>query len=126
MNKKNIGILVLLIVITGVILVIIGNSIATNESSALREQEVDGLVFKNANIEYTEGITTFTVEVENTLDDMNLKYININFKDENDNSTRLIGYIGEGIKSKETKLIKASIDKDITNSIDIIYSINKD
>jgi len=125
-NFKTVVTLFSLFVVSGVLLILAGRSLGDSNSTILREQEVDGLVFKNATIEYVEGITTFTVEVENTLEDMNLRYININFKDENDNITRLVGYIGDSIKSKETKLVVASVDKDITNSIDITYSINKD
>jgi len=125
-NFKTVVTLFSLFVVSGMLLILAGRSLGDSNSTILREQEVDGLVFKNATIEYVEGITTFTVEVENTLEDMNLRYININFKDENDNITRLVGYIGDSIKSKETKLIVASVDKDITNSIDITYSINKD
>ena len=125
-NFKTVLTLFSLFVVSGVLLILAGKSLGDPNSTILREQEVDGLVFKNATIEYVEGITTFTVEVENTLEDMNLRYIDINFKDENENSTRLVGYIGDSIKSKETKLIVASVDKDITNSIDITYSINKD
>ena len=125
-NFKTVLTLFSLFVVSGVLLILAGRSLGDPNSTILREQEVDGLVFKNATIEYVEGITTFTVEVENTLEDMNLRYININFKDENENSTRLVGYIWDSIKSKETKLIVASVDKDITNSIDITYSINKD
>ncbi len=125
-NFKTVVTLFSLFVVSGMLLILAGRSLGDPNSTILREQEVDGLVFKNATIEYVEGITTFTVEVENTLEDMNLRYININFKDENENSTRLVGYIGDNIKSKETKLIVASVDKDITNSIDITYSINKD
>ena len=125
-NFKTVVTLFSLFVVSGMLLILAGRSLGDPNSTILREQEVDGLVFKNATIEYVEGITTFTVEVENTLEDMNLRYININFKDENENSTRLVGYIGDSIKSKETKLVVASVDKDITNSIDITYSINKD
>ena len=124
MNKKNIGILVLLIVVTGVILVIVGKSIATNESSVLREQEVENLVFKEAEIKYENGISKLEVEVENKGEDLNLKYIDIKVEKENEN-IRLIGYIGEGIKSNETKLIEASVDKDITDITNITYTIVK-
>ena len=124
MNKKNIGILVLLIVITGVILVIIGNSIATNESSVLREQEVESLVFKEAEIKYENGISKLEVEVENKGEDISLKYIDIKVEKENEN-IRLIGYIGDSIRSNETKLIEASVDKDITDITNITYTIVK-
>jgi len=124
MNKRNIGILVLLIVITGVILVIAGKSIATEESSVLRDQEVGNLVFKNAKIEYKEGISKLEVEVENKEKEMNLKYIDITVEKENE-SIRLIGYIGDTIKENETKLIEASVDKDIQDITNITYAIVK-
>ena len=97
-NFKTVVTLFSLFVVSGMLLILAGRSLGDPNSTILREQEVDGLVFKNATIEYVEGITTFTVEVENTLEDMNLRYININFKDENDNITRLVGYIGDNIK----------------------------
>ena len=124
MNKKNIGILVLLIVVTGVILIIVGKSIATKDSSVLREQEVENLVFKEAEIKYENGISKLEVEVENKGEDLNLKYIDIKVEKENEN-IRLIGYIGDSIKSKETKLIEASVDQDITDITNITYTIVK-
>ena len=114
-----------LVIITGVLLIAAGKSLGDPNSTILRDQEVDGLVFKNATIEYENEITTFTVEVENTGSVLNLRYINIDFKDENNSSTRLIGYIGDSIESNETNLITASVDKNITNSTDIVYSIEK-
>jgi len=124
MKNKNIWILVLLIVITGFLLVVIGKSIATEESSILREQEVGSLVFKNAKLDYENGISKLEVEVENKGEDLNLKYIDIIVEEENIN-TRLIGYIGESIKKEETKIITASVDKDITKATNITYGIVK-
>jgi hypothetical protein len=46
-------------------------------------------------------------------------------KDDKDNSDTLIGYIGDSIESNETKIITASIDKDITESKSLEYIINK-
>ena len=124
MKNKNIWILVLLIVIAGFLLVVIGKSMATEESSILREQEVGSLVFKNAKLDYENGISKLEVEVENKGEDLNLKYIDIIVEEENIN-TRLIGYIGESIKKEETKIITASVDKDITKATNITYGIVK-
>ena len=124
MKNKNIWILVLLIVITGFLLVVIGKSMATEESSILREQEVGSLVFKNAKLDYENGISKLEVEVENKGEDLNLKYIDIKVEKENEN-IRLIGYIGDSIKSNETKLIEASVDQDITDITNITYTIVK-
>ena len=53
------------------------------------------------------------------------EYIEIIFTDEKDQEEKLIGYIGEEIKNEETREITASIDKDLTKSTKIKYSIIK-
>jgi hypothetical protein len=114
------------ILVVGILLVVIGNSISTSESTILKNQVVDNLSFENASLEYNNGVSTFKVEVTNdNLDTYNLKYIEINFKDSNDNINKLIGYIGESIASSETKEIVAKVDKDITNSVSLEYVVVK-
>ena len=112
--------------VTGMLLIVIGTSIATPDSAVLRNQEVDNLSFTNASLEYKDDASTFKVEVTNTNQEIyNLKYINIIFTDEADNTNTLLGYIGNEINPNETKTIVASIDKDITNSVNLKYEIVK-
>ena len=127
MNKNTKGLVMSALILgLGILLILIGNSLASTESTILKDQVVDSLSFKNASLEYTNNTSTFTVEVTNTsTDTYNLKYIEISFKDSNNEVSKLIGYIGESITSGETRKITASIDKDITDSISLEYSIVK-
>ncbi len=127
MNKKNIPILsIIFVLVLGVVIYLIGPSVATKDSTILKDQEVEGLTFTNADLNVEKGISTLTVSVTNTnKETYSLNYIEIVVRDEKDNSDTLIGYIGESIDSNETKIITASIDKDITESKSLDYIINK-
>ena len=127
MNKNTKGLIISALVLgLGILLILIGNSLASTETTILRDRVLDNLSFQNATLEYANNTSTFKVEVTNNNSEVyNLKYIEIVLKDENDITTKLIGYIGESINKDETRLITASIDKDITNSISLDYSIVK-
>ena len=127
MNKKNIPILsILLVIVLGVVIYFVGPSVATKESTILKDQEVEGLTFTNANLSVDKGISTLSVSVTNTNKEAySLNYIEIVVKDDKENSNTLIGYIGDTIEPNDTKIITASIDKDITNSTSLEYIINK-
>ena len=102
-------------------------SLSSTESSYLSDQTIDGLSFEKANLEVVNGVSTYTVEVTNDLDkDYSLKNINIVFKDGSGNEIEtLLGYIGDKLEVGETKLIDASIDKELTDIVKIEYVINK-
>ena len=103
-----------------------GSTLADPNSNYLKNQEVDGLAFEDANVVYEDGKTTFTVNVYNYGDEeYSLKTININFRDKDGNMNTLIGYIGDKLKVEEGRQLTASIDKDITNSINLEYVINR-
>ena len=124
-NTRNL-IIVSLVLGLGILLVLIGQSLASSESTILQKQVVEGLSFDEATLEYTNEESIFKVEVtNNNTSTYNLKYIEIKFTDEEGNISKLIGYIGESLEAEETKEIAASIDKDITNSVNLEYSIIK-
>ena len=127
MNKKNIPILsIIFVLVLGVVIYLIGPSVATKDSTILKDQEVEGLTFTNADLNVEKGISTLTVSVTNTnKETYSINYIEIVVRDEKDNSDTLIGCIGETIDPNETKIITASIDKDITESKSLDYIINK-
>ena len=102
-------------------------SLSSTESSYLSDQTIDGLSFEKANFEVVNGVSTYTVEVTNDLDkDYSLKNINIVFKDGSGQEIEtLLGYIGDKLEVGETKLIDASIDKELTDIVKIEYVINK-
>ena len=116
------GLFISLILVVG----LVGISLASPNSTILNDREIEGLKITEANLEYIGNESVYTAKITNTNDNSyNLKYINIDFFNENEEKTTLIGYIGESIEKNETKLIKASIDKDITNSTKLEYSIVK-
>ena len=126
--NKNIKNLVLssFILIVGGIVILLGITLSSRDTTILKNQDIDGLSFTNASLEYTGNTSTFKVEVTNkNSSDYNLKYIEIKFKDSEGKENKLIGYIGNIIESNKSKEIVASIDKDITDSTNLEYSIIK-
>ena len=127
MNKKYIPILsIIIVLVLGVVIYFVGPSVATKDSTILKDQEVEGLTFTNADLNVEKGISTLSVSVTNTNKEAySLNYIEIVVKDDKENSNTLIGYIGDKVEPNDTKIITASIDKDITNSTSLEYIINK-
>jgi len=126
--KENKKLLVLLssLIVVSIVVFIIGRTLADPNTGYLRNQTVEGLSFENANLVYENGITTFTVEVYNESGDIySLKNISINLKAENNDVTTLIGYIGETLEKDEAKYITASIDQDLSSSVNLEYIVNK-
>ena len=126
-NKTLMGLVsAVFVLVVGVVLITVGKSLATTDSSILRNQTVDGLSFENANISCESGVCTFTVDVYNeNKEKYTLKDIDLNFKQSDDSIITLVGYIGSELESEEGRKITASIDKDIESSVDLEYKINK-
>lgn len=98
----------------------------TAKDEYLKDQTVENLLFKNATLIYENGITTFSVEVENTKNsEYTLNTIDVAFSDEQENKTILLGYIGNKLSVGDSKILTASIDKDLTSSVQLSYKINK-
>ena len=123
-NKRTAIILgsVFLVVIVGLI---IGRSFSNPNSGYLRNQTVDGLSFENAALEYKDGVTTFEAKVYNESgSEYTLKTINV-ILDSSSRTTTLTGYIGESLESEEGKILRISIDDDLSDSTKLTYKINK-
>ena len=124
-NRIKLAVICCVVLLIGIAVFLFGTTLAHHDASILRHQVVEGLSFDNATLEYTNE-SKFTVEVTNSnTEAYNLKYIEIIFKDENEEETKLIGYIGETIEAEQTELLTAIVDKDITNSVSLDYSIVK-
>lgn len=109
-----------------IITFIIKSSLANPNQGYLKNQTIDGLSFENARLDYQDGITTFTAEVYNESESSyNLKTINITLSNDKKEENTLVGYIGEVMDVGESKLITASIDKDLTDSVSLKYEIVK-
>ena len=127
-NQKIIGIITIVLFVGVIAFQIIKGTRATDDPGFLKNQTVENLEFSNASLNYENNVSTFSVEVMNTLegDDYNLSTIEIIFKDSEGNKIEnLLGYIGNTIESKEVKVLEASVDKEITNVSSIEYVINK-
>ena len=126
-NKMLMGIAsAVIVLVIGIVLITIGKSLASNDTSLLRTQVVDGLSFENAAISCESGVCTFTVDVYNeNKSTYNLKYIDIEFKQPDNSVITLVGYIGESLDSEEGRKITASIDKNLEDSTGLEYKINK-
>ena len=125
MNKKNIILSIVGVLLVGLVIFIIGKSMATPDSTILKDQEVSGLAFKNANLDIKNGISTLTVNVINEgKEDYSLKTITIRFTMDDD-VVEMIGYVGTNIESGTSKLMTASVDRDLTSSKNLEYVVNK-
>jgi len=126
-KKQKIGILGGLACILLVVLVLsLVPSYSSTESGYLTDQTVSGLSFENAELSINNGVSTYTVDVTNDLEEVySLKTINIVFKDSSGNETVLLGYIGDKLSVSETKIMEASIDIELTDIVSIEYRINK-
>ena len=104
----------------------IGSSLASPDTTILQNKEIEGLKIEEVSLEYDGEASIYTAKITNTNSSTyNLKYIELVFKNEDESINKLIGYIGKNIDSNETKEIKASIDKDITKAISLDYNIIK-
>lgn len=122
-NKIIIGIVSIIICI--VIAIIIKTSFAY-QNDYLKSQTVEGLTFENANINYKEGISTFTAEIYNdTEQEYMLRNIEIEIKKKNEEQVVLKGYIGEILDVNEKRELKVSVDEDLTEIVEVKYKINR-
>ena len=97
------------------------SSVLTSE--LLKDQEVDNLVFSNADLNGNK----LSVEVENNSNEVyTLKTIDVVFKDESGSEiTTLSGYIGNSLNTGDVKRLVVETDEDLSNSYSIEYRINK-
>ena len=123
-NKKTAIILgsIFLVVIAGLI---IRNTLSDPNTGYLRNQTVEGLSMEDASLEYKDGVSTFTANVYNESGDVyNLKTINV-ILESKDKTITLAGYIGETLEKEEGKVLRISIDQDLSDSTKLTYKINK-
>lgn len=113
------------LILGSIVVTVFKNSVAM-DTSLLRNQTVEGISFENAKLDIDSGITTLTADIiNNNLETYNLNYISIVVEDKNHDSDVLIGYIGNSINVNEKKILTARIDKDLSEAVNITYSIIK-
>ena len=93
---------------------------SVNTSEMLKDQEVEGISFKNAKLENNN----LEVEVSSATS-QSIRTIEVIYKDNNGTEiTRLSGYIGNTIDNDTRKLVVGT-DEDLSNAYSIEYIINK-
>ena len=123
-NKRTAILLgsIFLVVVAGLI---VRNTLSNPNTGYLRNQTVDGLSMEDASLEYKDGVSTFTANVYNESGEVyNLKTINVILEGK-DKTTTLTGYIGEPLEKDEGKVLRISIDQDLSDSDKLTYKINK-
>ncbi len=98
----------------------------TNED-VIKDQKVEVFEFTNTSLVYEEGRSKLEVTVTNTSEEIAyLSEFKIHVKDENENEIiELIGFVGEQIEPKESRLITSYSIQDLTNASSISYEIVK-
>ena len=126
-KTKIFGIITITLLIFGILFQIFKTTFSIGDEPYLANQTIENLEFANATLNYENNITIYKVEVTNSLtEEYNLNTINIIFKDsEGKEIENLIGYIGNSLEGKETKILEASVDKEIKDIKTIEYVINK-
>ena len=113
---------IFLVVVAGLI---IRNTLSDPNTGYLRNQTVEGLSMEDASLEYKDGVSTFTANVFNESGDIfNLKTIEVILESKSKTIT-LTGYIGETLEKEEGRVLRISIDQDLSDSEKLTYKINK-
>ncbi len=124
-NKKKRIMIGLLFVVLVILIYGIGKSIAT-PNSTFKTQKVDGLSFENADIDYNNELSTFTVDVYNENKKVyNMKSIDIILKKDKEDSVTLTYEIDKLESDEGRKIIIDKIEYNLLNYKKINYKINK-
>lgn len=124
-SKVNLFIFTAVLILTLILILILS---LKNESKPLfKDQKVEGLDFKNANLVYKNGINIFSAELSNNNSKKyELKSIIIIFKDENDKEIKEIEMnVGNFINKKTTLNLHAEINNNLKNVSKVSYKIKK-
>lgn len=125
-NNKKKGIIIgLLAVILVVMIYGIGKSLATS-NSVFKTQKVEGLSFENADINYDNKLSTFTVDVYNENKKVyKMKSIDVILKKDKNDKVTLTYEIDKLEADEGRKIIIDRIDYNLLGYTKIEYKINK-
>ncbi len=99
----------------------IGNN--TFYGAELKDTTINNVKISDIVIKEENGITEYQANVK-AMEDSNIKYIKIIFKDtDNKDIVALVGYVGTTLKKEESKSIEASTDADLSQVKSIEYEI---
>ena len=126
MNKKAIIaiiVAVVILVIAGIILLVINNNKkegtskeAITTENVIKDEKFGGLDFTNTTFIKENGQYTISMDVTNPSDkEIDLEEVNIVLKDKQGHEiVTLLGYIGDPMKAKETRVVTSSVSMDLS------------
>lgn len=129
-KQKAIGIGVFAFVLISLSTILFKVTFSTNTLNVfygyeLKNVEIDNVIISSINIKEEDSLMKYEAEI-NAKDDINISYINIIFKDDQNNEiVKLLGYVGSTLKSGEKKHIEASTDADLSKVKTVEYEVIK-
>lgn len=126
MNKKAIIaiiVAVVILVIAGIIMLVVNsnkkeqsNKEAITTKNVIKDESFGGLDFTNTTFIKENGQYTISMDVTNPSDkEIDLEEVNIVLKDKQGNEiVTLLGYIGDPMKAKETRVVTSSVSMDLS------------
>ena len=102
-----------------------------NNSGVVKEQIVEGITLKNVELTSTAYTSTLKIEaLNNTNEDITLNYFKVYLKDKDGNNilgndSFAVAAVYGTIKSKESKVLYANIDRNLSEVYSISYEMVK-
>ena len=98
----------------------------TNEE-AVKDQTLDVFEFKNTSLIYENGRTALETSVTNTSekDELLQEFVIQVLDQDGKEMIELTGFVGDTLKSGETRVINSYCKDDLTNATKIVYSVKK-
>ena len=122
-------IILLIVIVTMLIMNVKSNSndIEKNKNSINDSKKIDNLIFDNTSLNYKDGMSTFETNVTNIGNDTEyLTEVKIHIKNKkNKEIIVLTGFVGDNIKSGESKIITSTYVQRLNDAYSIEYEIIK-
>lgn len=107
----------------------IKNENTNTHTNVINEQVIDGITFNNVRLENMTNYSMLSINATNNTDnDITFKYIKVYLKDKNGNNvlgegSYFVATLSDAIKSKETKVLKISVNNNLNNIYSVSYEI---
>ena len=134
-NKKvKIFIPIIIFIIIIVVIILLINGVKSNSSNKVINdnkisinQKIDNLIFDNTSLNYKDGMSTFETNVTNIGNDIEyLTEVKIHIKDKKNKEIMVFtGFVGDNIKSGESKIITSTYGQKLNDAYSVEYEIIK-
>lgn len=123
-------IIILLIVIVAMLIMNVksnSNDIEKNKNSINDSKKIDNLIFDNTSLNYKDGMSTFETNVTNIGNDTEyLTEVKIHIKNKKNKEIMVLtGFVGDNIKSGESKIITSAYGQRLNDAYSVEYEIIK-